>query len=151
MEEVHEIIFNNKHFKCSTEKVNEWYLQMWRRGGSEHTEPAWLPQHPAATGQSSWSVGPQCVFQQDSDPEHASRLCEDHLPQTDSGGDLVSTVTWPEPSWGLKWAGAQSEGKAANQSSVYMQTPSRLMENRSRWRRHEAAERTSTESEADQS
>ena len=82
-------------------------------------------------------VGLSIVFQQDNDPKHTSWLCKVYLTKKESDG--VLQMAWPPQSPNLNpieilgWIGPQSEGKAANKSSAYVGTSSRLLEKHSRW------------------
>ena len=65
--------------------------------------------------------------------QHTSRLCKGYLTNKESDG-VLHKMTWPQPNWdGLGWVGPQSEGRAANKCSAYVGTPSRPLENHSRW------------------
>ena len=69
------------------------FIQNWR-----HIEPAWLPQHPAATCQHIWfAFSGSFVFQQDEDPKHNSRLREGYLIMKESDG-VLRQMTWPRKS-----------------------------------------------------
>ena len=112
-----------------------WFIQ-----NSRHTYPAFLAQHSAVTHHPSGLhlVGPSFVSQQDKNPKHTSRLCKGYLTKRESDGVLASTITQPKPNLeGLRWAGLQSEGKAANKCSAYVRTSLGLLEH-SRWPPHDA-------------
>jgi hypothetical protein len=65
--------------------------------------------------------------------QHTSRLCKSYFTKKESNG-VLHQMTWHQTNWdGLGWIGPQSERKAANKSSAYVGTPSRLLEKHSRW------------------
>ena len=85
-------------------------------------------------------VGPSFVFQQDNDPTHLQAVWglfdQEGEWWSAVSDDLASTITWPQTNWnGLGWVGTQSEGKAADKwvLSIYVGTPSRLLEKHSSW------------------
>lgn len=87
-------------------------------------------------------VGPLFVFQQDSDPKHASSLSKVYLPKKESEG-VLHHMTWPPESPDLsssRWVGMSwtEKRKAANKCLTYMGTHSRLLEKHSRSPPHKA-------------
>jgi hypothetical protein len=66
------------------------------------------------------------VFQQKKTPPD----CKGFLTkESDASDDVASTITQPQTNWdGLEWVGAQSQGKAANKCSAYVETSSRPLE-----------------------
>ena len=54
-----------------------------------------LQQHAIPSG--LCFVGPPCVFQQDNDPKHTSRLCKGYLAKKESDG-VMHQMTWPPQS-----------------------------------------------------
>ncbi|CDQ81573.1 unnamed protein product [Oncorhynchus mykiss] len=80
-------------------------------------------------------IGSKFDIFQDND-QHISRQCKGYFTKKGSDG-MLHQMTWPPQSANLNqiemvWDEPQCEGKVANKSSAYVETPSRLLEKHSR-------------------